>query len=725
MTKRVFLIPLLILILLGIYFSWPLSSKKSEVLLPFGPFDSGKWCYINDQYAEIIPKRFEEAYAFHEGRAIVKENGKYGFIDPDGKLIVSFPVGSDVQAFSGGLAPVRQNGKWSYVDLQGKSAIPYQFDKVDGFSEGLAAVKVGNKWGFIDKSGEIKIPFKFEGADGFGEGLAAVRWKGKWGYIDRSGTSVVPFVFSGADRFQEGLAGVESKGVWGFIDPKGQWVIRPTFKSVYWFSEGLAAVSADKSWYYIDRSGKKIIPGPFEDAGDFSEGLAFAQIKDEEGYIDKTGKWIIPPAFDYAGSFSNGWAKVENGKREHYIDYTGRDIWDAAPIRFTARLGLYFFGLLLPGLAAHFYCRKKEADFLKVSKEEAREGYYRLGLKLNLFFIGYIIWLFAGLSIVGEMHRFDEVCRVIWNFESGWGLPSKAFQGIYSLSTFLLVFISYFSGMILIKTAPYRVDKILRGTTWSWGHYLWLIIRVQLTFLMPMILWVGLSPFVPQNPAAYFVCIFLYAFLFFVLSPLFIRFIWTSRPLDPSEMSERVRRLCEKAGLKVREVRVLEMKSGRIANAMVSGAFPFYRYIFFTDYLLANFTPEESETILAHEIGHIKKGHLWLNFLFAILWIMATQLIYKDAEVIFKAAGFSMIYFYLIWIFLYLGIITKFISRRFERQADEYCVKLTGELETYISALTKLTEINFSTKKWTGFDRLLKTHPDLEGRIKNLREMSL
>jgi hypothetical protein len=40
----------------------------------------------------------------------------------------------------------------------------------------------------------------------------------------------------------------------------------------------------------------------------------------------------------------------------------------------------------------------------------------------------------------------------------------------------------------------------------------------------------------------------------------------------------------------------------------------------------------------------------------------------------------------------------------------------------FLSALTKLTDINFSTRKWTGFDRYLKTHPDLEGRIQNLRK---
>jgi STE24 endopeptidase len=398
-------------------------------------------------------------------------------------------------------------------------------------------------------------------------------------------------------------------------------------------------------------------------------------------------------------------------------------VLDKAQIQLTPGFSFYLFGLFLPGIAAHVYCQLKKMELLKMSKGKAVEGYYRLGSRLSFFSLVYVAWFLAGLNIVGETDIVTAIFQSVWSIERDLGFSGKPRTSLYFFSVFILIFIPYMVGGLLIKTAPYHLDKILRKTTWSLSHFLWLAVRGQIVFIVPMIIWASLSPFVPDGTLAYLICIFIYGFLLYAFSPLLLRFIWTSKPLDSPEMSKRIQRLCRKAGIRVREVRVLETSSGKVANAMVSGLFPFYRYIFFTDYFLTHFSSEETETVLAHEIGHIKKGHLWFNLGLVFIWIVASHFVYKGVEPIFKAAGLSMIYFYLIWIFLFLGVITKFVSRRFERQADIYSVELTGELETYISALTKLTEINFSTKKWTGFDRLLKTHPDLEGRIKNLREM--
>ena len=52
------------------------------------------------------------------------------------------------------LFPVVQNGKWGFIDKTGKIVINQKFDKVSGFSEGLCGVKIGNKWGYIDKTGK-------------------------------------------------------------------------------------------------------------------------------------------------------------------------------------------------------------------------------------------------------------------------------------------------------------------------------------------------------------------------------------------------------------------------------------------------------------------------------------------------------------------------------------------------------------------------------------------
>lgn len=91
-----------------------------------------------------------------------------------------------------GLAPVKLNGKWGYIDPSGKIAIAPQFEdgaprySIGVFREGLAEVKIGSQWGFINKEGRVVIPPRFDAAFGFSNGLAEVR-DPDCSYIDTSG----------------------------------------------------------------------------------------------------------------------------------------------------------------------------------------------------------------------------------------------------------------------------------------------------------------------------------------------------------------------------------------------------------------------------------------------------------------------------------------------------------------------------------------------------------
>ena len=94
-------------------------------------------------------------------------------------------------SFSDGLARVKLNGKWGFVNTQGKEVIPLMYDNVDFFSEGLSRVSLGDdetgKWGFVNTQGKEVIPLKYDYAWSFHEGLAIVKLSGKKGYVDKEG----------------------------------------------------------------------------------------------------------------------------------------------------------------------------------------------------------------------------------------------------------------------------------------------------------------------------------------------------------------------------------------------------------------------------------------------------------------------------------------------------------------------------------------------------------
>ncbi|EPZ6837230.1 WG repeat-containing protein, partial [Campylobacter coli] len=57
------------------------------------------------------------------------------------------------------------NGKWGFIDKSGKIVIESKFDDAWYFREGLAAVELNGKYGFIDKSGKIIAKPEFDDID--------------------------------------------------------------------------------------------------------------------------------------------------------------------------------------------------------------------------------------------------------------------------------------------------------------------------------------------------------------------------------------------------------------------------------------------------------------------------------------------------------------------------------------------------------------------------------
>ena len=134
--------------------------------------------YIDKTGAIVIPPQFRDTDDFSEGLAHVEtEDGGYVFIDTKGNVALKFDFDYDTRwchSFSEGVVAVRIEGKYGYADKTGKIVIAPQFDEVYRFREGLAGVRTGSWWGFIDKTGEWVIEPKPWRPFGFFEGLTAI-----------------------------------------------------------------------------------------------------------------------------------------------------------------------------------------------------------------------------------------------------------------------------------------------------------------------------------------------------------------------------------------------------------------------------------------------------------------------------------------------------------------------------------------------------------------------
>jgi hypothetical protein len=239
--------------------------------------ETGEYVFI-DKTGKRVTSVYDFVRPFSEGFAAVvverdEETGlltKHRYIDKTGKYIssatdfISYRTFQDDGIrlyFSEGLAPFRKDGKFGFIDRRGRMVIPPVYDYVQGFSDGLSVVWIDGKSGYIDKNGKMVIELNFEeeyrwikpGA--FSDGLASViksvgEWEGKVGYIDKSGKVVIDFIYDAipghgytANEFREGFAVQLLGEKYGIIDKAGNIVVPFVYEEIHSISEGMASVS--------------------------------------------------------------------------------------------------------------------------------------------------------------------------------------------------------------------------------------------------------------------------------------------------------------------------------------------------------------------------------------------------------------------------------------------------------------------------------------------------
>ena len=255
---------------------------------------------INDKLIKSLNYQF--VAFFKEGLAGVEADGKDGYIDKEGKEVVS-PKYDKARDFSEGLAGVADGmyryEKYGYIDKEGKEVVSPKYEEAYDFREGLARVEADGKWGYIDKEGKEVLSPKYEDAGGFSEGLAAVKVDGKWGYIDKEGKEILRPKYEGADDFRGGLARVEADGKYGYIDKEGKEVISPKYEKSWYFGKNIQWLTVTFETLFNYNNYECNYGYDYDYEGEFSDGL-IAVIKDgKAGVINQEGEVIIPTIYDY------------------------------------------------------------------------------------------------------------------------------------------------------------------------------------------------------------------------------------------------------------------------------------------------------------------------------------------------------------------------------------------------------------------------------------------
>lgn len=127
-------------------------------------------------------KRFSEGMA-----GISLRPGAWGFYHAATGKVRWGDRFENVREFSSGFAPVKTDGKWGYIDRRGRVVVPAIYDNAYPFRNGIAVVRQGDLRGFLhaSESAGLQVLFEpqFEDVYRFSNGLAPAKTGGKWGYI--------------------------------------------------------------------------------------------------------------------------------------------------------------------------------------------------------------------------------------------------------------------------------------------------------------------------------------------------------------------------------------------------------------------------------------------------------------------------------------------------------------------------------------------------------------
>lgn len=173
--------------------------------------DSNKVHMMTDEernkLADDVNNLFNAPEEFQEGVKSFQENGKYGFVNEAGEIVIPAKYQA-VGVFNEGLCKVTINDKDGYINHQGELVIPAIYDFTNYFSQGLAAACKDGKFGYINPRGETVIKFEYDDARDFFEpnGFAAVKKNGEEGLIDRNGKIVMPIQYESAMSTNNGVA---------------------------------------------------------------------------------------------------------------------------------------------------------------------------------------------------------------------------------------------------------------------------------------------------------------------------------------------------------------------------------------------------------------------------------------------------------------------------------------------------------------------------------------
>ena len=341
-------------------------------------------------------------------------------------------------------------------------------------------------------------------------------------------------------------------------------------------------------------------------------------------------------------------------------------------------------------------------DFYEKERYEKAKNYAISKNKISLYSSTLSFLLIICLLFFNGYGLLD---RFVSQYDSSFIKSGLFFLILYIINTLISLPFSYYNTFVIEEKFGFnRTTETTFFIDFIKSSFLSILIGGLLLFLALSLynkfnqgfwlwLWIGLS----------LLMILINMFYADLIVPIFNKL----KPLESGELREKIEKYSKEVGYMLKNIYVIDgSKRSTKANAFFSGLGP-RKTIALYDTLIQKHSDNELVAVLAHEVGHYKKKHIFLGLILTIIQIGIMTFFFElclSVPEISRALGgannnfhLGLIGFSIIFspISILSGILMKFVSRKNEFEADAYA-KETFNGEDLALALKKLSADSLS-----------------------------
>lgn len=231
------------------------------------------------------------------------------FIDNTGKVILDLSDYDSVQSFSEGLAVVEKEGKYGYIDKKGNVVIPIQYKTASDFSDGEAYVDFGDTSYSIDlKGNRLEDDYDYGDSESNSDFYTISEgYYGDTGLANRATNQIVlQPKYSSIEDMGNDIFLLELDYLYGYYDAKNDKMMAPKFEDLDIDTTANLVIAETEDYLYgmYDLSGNTLVEPIYDSIYSLDDGLF--EVVDENqmsGIVDSKGHMIVNTEYDYLETY--------------------------------------------------------------------------------------------------------------------------------------------------------------------------------------------------------------------------------------------------------------------------------------------------------------------------------------------------------------------------------------------------------------------------------------